>query len=153
MNTTERNKANFKRLLEEVINEGRLDLADQLITVDRPDHQEMGLPAEMTKGYAGFRTVIGMFREAFPDLRFTSQYMVAEGDLVVSYNLIEGTHKGGFMGIPPTRKKFRATAADVCRFNAEGKISEHWGVFDMFGLMVQLGVVPAPGQPAAAAGR
>jgi predicted ester cyclase len=148
MSNIERNKATFKKLIEEVINEGRLDLADRLITVDRPDHQEMGLPAEMTKGYEGFRTVIGMFRAAFPDLRFTSQYMMGEGDLVLSYNLIEGTHKGVFMGIPATGKRFRATAADVCRFNEEGKISEHWGVFDMFGLMVQLGVVPAPGQRA-----
>jgi len=147
MNNIERNKANFRKLLEEVINEGRLDRADQYLTADRPDHQEMGLPPEMTKGYEGFRTVIGMFRAAFPDLRFTSQYMIAEGDRVLSYNLIEGTHQGAFMGIPATGKKFRATAADICRFDENGKIAEHWGVFDMFGMMLQLGVIPAPGQP------
>jgi predicted ester cyclase len=146
MNKLERNKANFGKLIAEVINEGRLDLADRYLTVDRPDHQEMGLPPEMTKGYEGFRTVIGMFRAAFPDLRFTSQYMIAEGDLVLSYNLIEGTHRGDFMGVPPTGKKFRATAADICRFDDDGKISEHWGVFDMFAVMIQLGVVPPPGQ-------
>jgi steroid delta-isomerase-like uncharacterized protein len=147
MSKLERNKANFKKLIDEVINQGRLDLADQLLTVDRPDHQEMGLPPEMTKGYAGFRMVIGMFRAAFPDLRFTSHYMIAEGDRVLSYNTVEGTHQGTFMGIPATGKKLRATAADVCRFDEEGKISEHWGVLDMFAVMIQLGVVPAPGQP------
>jgi steroid delta-isomerase-like uncharacterized protein len=144
MNIQERNKATFRRLIQEVINTGRLDLADQLLTADRPDHQEMGLPPEMTKGYEGFRRVIGMFRAAFPDLRFESEYMVAEGDRVVSHNVITGTHEGDFMGVPPTKKKFRATALDVCRFDEAGKISEHWGVFDMFGAMMQLGVIPPP---------
>jgi len=147
MNIQDRNKAAFRRLIDEVINTGRLDLADQLLTVDRPDHQEMGLAPDLTKGYEGFRRVIGMFRAAFPDLRFTSDFMVAEGDLVVSHNTITGTHEGAFMGIPPTRKKFRATALDVCRFDQAGKISEHWGVFDMLGVMMQLGVVPPPQGP------
>ena len=145
MNQQDRNKNVFKRLIEEVINPGRLDLADQLLTADRPDHQDIGLPPEMTRGYEGFRRVIGMFREAFPDLTFTSQYMIADGDLVMSYNTVEGTHRGPFMGIPPTGKGFRATAADVCRFDPDGKICEHWGVFDMFGTMMQLGAIPAPG--------
>lgn len=145
MSDQERNKASFKKLIDEVINAGRLDLADQLLTADRPDHQAIGLPPEMTKGHEGFRRVIGMFREGFPDLKFTSHWMMADGDKVLSYNTIEGTHRGPFMGIPPTGKKFSATAADVCRFDASGKISEHWGVFDMFSAMMQLGVIPTPG--------
>jgi len=144
MSVQDRNKASFRRLIDDVINTGALDGADDLLTADRPDYQEMGLPAEMTKGYAGFKRVIGMFRAAFPDLRFTSEFMIAEGDLVLSYNTIEGTHKGDFMGIPATGKRFKASAADICRFDAAGKISAHWGVFDMFALMVQLGVVAPP---------
>ena len=57
-----------------------------------------------------------------------------------------GTHEGEFMGIPATKKKFRVTAIDVCRFDESGKISEHWGVFDTFGMMMQLGVIPPPSQ-------
>jgi predicted ester cyclase len=144
MSNVEKNKATFKRLFDQVVNEGRLDLADQFLTVDRPDHQVMGgMTAEQLAGYGGFRMVIGMLRGAFPDLRFTSQFMIGEGDRVLSYNLIEGTHTGAFMGFPATGKKFRATAADVCRFNEAGFITEHWGVFDMLGLMSQLGMVPA----------
>jgi predicted ester cyclase len=145
MTNNERNKDTFRKLLTEVINAGRLDLADRYLTVDRPDYQQLGLPPDLTKGYDGFRRVVGMFREAFPDLTFTSEFMIAEGDLVLSYNTIEGTHRGSFMGIPPTGKHFKATAADVCRFDEHGKISAHWGVFDMFAAMVQLGVIPAPG--------
>jgi len=141
----DRNKATFRKLLDDVINTGNLDGADQLLTVDRPDYQQIGLPPDLTKGYDGFKRVIGMFRAAFPDLRFTSEFMVAEGDLVLSYNMIEGTHRGAFMGLPATGKRFKATAADICRFDADGKISAHWGVFDTFAMMVQLGAIPAPG--------
>jgi predicted ester cyclase len=147
MTMQERNKKNFKRLIDDVINAGRLDLADSLLTADRPDYQELGFPPEMTRGYEGFRMLIGMFRAAFPDLRFTSEFMIAEDDRVLSYNRVEGTHKGAFMGIPPTGRKFSTSAADICRFDEAGKITAHWGVFDMFALMVQLGAIPAPGQP------
>ena len=141
----DRNKATFRKLLDDVINTGNLDGADQLLTVDRPDYQQIGLPPDLTKGYDGFKRVIGMFRAAFPDLRFTSEFMIAEGDLVLSYNSIEGTHRGAFMGLPATGKRFKTTAADICRFDADGKISAHWGVFDTFAMMVQLGAIPAPG--------
>ncbi len=149
MNVQEKNKAALARLFEEVINGGKLDLADELLTADRPDYQSMGLPPEMTKGYAGFKMVMGMLRAGFPDLNFTSEFMIAEGDKVLSYNRVSGTHNGAFMGIPPTGRKFTAYAADICSFNEEGKISAHWGVLDMFGLMVQLGVIPPPGAPPA----
>jgi predicted ester cyclase len=145
MTPQERNKATFRRLIDEVINGGRLDLADQLLTADRPDYQQMGLPPELTRGYEGFRRVIGMLRDAFPDLVFTSEYMIAEGDRVLSYNTITGTHRNAFMGIPPTNRNIQATAADICAFDADGKISAHWGVFDMLAVLVQLGVVPQPG--------
>ena len=146
MNVQERNKAAFQRLVDEVISGGKLDLADELLTVDRPDYQSFGLPPDLTKGYAGFKMVNGMLRAGFPDLHFTSEFMIAEGDKVLSYNRVEGTHLGAFMGIPPTGRKFTAIAADICSFNEEGKISAHWGVLDMFGLMIQLGVIPPPGQ-------
>ena len=90
------------------------------------------------------------FRAGFPDLHFTSEFMIAEDQLVLSYNRVEGTHHGAFMGVPPTGRKFAVSAADICRFDEEGKISAHWGLLDIFGLMVQLGVVSAPGQPSAA---
>ena len=77
--------------------------------------------------------------------RFTSEYMIAEGDRVLSYNTITGTHRNAFMGIPATGKKFEATAADICAFDADGKISAHWGVFDSMSLMQQLGAMPEPG--------
>jgi predicted ester cyclase len=145
MNITERNKDLFRRLIVEVINPGRLDLADRFLTADRPDYQQFGMPPDLTKGYEGFRRTVGMFRAGFPDLTFTSEWMIGEGDKVLSYNRIEGTHQNPFMGIPPTNKRFTAYAADICSFDGDGKITAHWGVFDMFSAMIQLGVMPAPG--------
>jgi predicted ester cyclase len=150
MNVQQRNKENFKTLIDEVITAGRLEMADHLLTADRPDDQAWGVPPEMLRGYEGFKWIVSMIRAAFPDLRYTSEYMIAEDDRVLSYNRIEGTHRGPFMGIPPTGRTFRVDSADICQFNDQGKISAHWGVFDTFSMMVQLGVVPQPGQPSIA---
>ena len=140
-NNQERNKANFTRLYDEVMNKGNIDVADELITEDRPDH-DPNLPPEFTVGRQGFKNFFMMFRAGFPDLKFTSEFMVAEGDMVVSYNTVEGTHTGNFMGMPATNNKFKVVNADIARFNDEGQIAEHWGVFDMGAMMKQLGVMP-----------
>jgi len=74
--------------------------------------------------------------------------MIAEGDMVAVYGFAEGRQSGEIMGIPATGKSFKVTNADFCRFNAEGKITDHWGVFDSMGMMRQIGMVPASGQHA-----
>jgi steroid delta-isomerase-like uncharacterized protein len=134
-----RNKANLKRLYDEVMNHHRVDAADELITHDRPDH-DPNLPPEFTQGREGFKRLFRMFIAAFPDLRFETELMIAEDDLVASYNSMHGTHRGEFMGIPPTGRTFTVNATDICRFTDDGLISEHWGVFDMGSMMQQLGV-------------
>jgi steroid delta-isomerase-like uncharacterized protein len=139
----QRNKANLQRLYDEVMNDHRVDAADELITPDRPDH-DPNLPPEFTQGREGFKRLFRMFITAFPDLRFETELMVAENDLVASHNAMHGTHQGEFMGVPPTGKAFRINASDVCRFTDGGLIAEHWGVFDMGSLMQQLGVATPP---------
>ena len=101
----DRNKANLKRLYDEVMNNHRVDAADDLITSDRPDH-DPNLPPEFTEGREGFKRLFRMFIGAFPDLRFDTEIMVAENDMVASYNSMRGTHQGEFMGIAPTGKSF-----------------------------------------------
>ena len=70
--------------------------------------------------------------------------MIAEGDKVASRITAHGTHKGEFMGIPPTGKHTMQTGIDIVRI-AGGKVVERWGEFDQLGLMQQLGVIPPPG--------
>jgi steroid delta-isomerase-like uncharacterized protein len=137
MNTQERNKNQFQRLYDEVINTGDLERANLYITPDRPDH-DPGLPPEMTRDREGFKLFFRMFRAAFPDQKFDIEFMVAGGEKVVAYGTVEGTHTGDFLGMAPSGKSFKVRNIDICRFNAEGLIAEHWGLVDLAGMMRQL---------------
>jgi len=137
MTTQERNKQQFQRLYDEVINTGDFERADVYITPDRPDH-DPSLPPEMTRDREGFKLFFRMFRAAFPDQKFDIEFMVAEGEKVVAYGTAEGTHQGDFLGMPATGKHFKVNNIDICRFTEEGLIAEHWGLFDLAGVMRQL---------------
>ena len=73
--------------------------------------------------------------------------VIAEGDKTVARITTTGTHRGDFMGIPPTGSTVEMQLIDIMRFDGAGQVCEHWGVADMLSLMQQLGVVPA-GPPA-----
>jgi len=132
-----------RRLVEDVINQDRLDLADQVIDPSFVEHEL--LPIE-EKGLDAFKPFCTLMRRAFPDFQFTVEDTIAEGDKVVCRMSIQGTHRGEFMGIPPTGKRINLGAIDILRI-ANGRIVEHWGQSDMLGLMQKLGAVPPPGQP------
>ena len=83
------------------------------------------------------------YYNAFPDLHYTLDDMVVEGDKIVVRCTVTSTHKGEFMGIPPTNKKVKVQAIGIDRV-VGGKIVEEWGMGDTLGLMQQLGVVPTP---------
>ena len=141
-NNTERNIANARALIEEVINKGRLDLCDRYLAANRVDHTDYGLPPGMADGHEGFKRVLGGFVQAFPDMRLEVQFVVADGDRVMFYISTTGTHRGPFMNLAPTGKTFKANGADIFRFDSDGKIAEHWGLFDVFGMLAQLGLAP-----------
>jgi len=86
-----------------------------------------------------------MYRTAFPDVHFTIEDQIAEGDRVVTRWTARGTHQGPLVGIPPTSKQVTMSGIAIYRL-VDGKIVEQWGVNDMLGLLQQLGVVPILGQ-------
>ena len=135
----ERNKATLQRLYDEVMNGHDVDAADRLIAPDRPDH-DATFPPEFTRDREGFKRLFRMLIGAFPDLSFTTDLMVAEGDMVGAFSSVQGTHRGEFMGIPPTGRSFTISNTDFCRFTDDGLIAEHWGLVDMASMMRQLGV-------------
>jgi steroid delta-isomerase-like uncharacterized protein len=137
MNAQERNKAQLQKLYDEVINPGDFERADRYITPDRPDH-DPNLPPEMTRDREGFKLFFRMFRAAFPDQKFGIDFMIAENDLVTAIGTVEATHQGEFFGMPATGKHFKVRNIDICRFNADGLISEHWGLFDQASMQRQL---------------
>jgi steroid delta-isomerase-like uncharacterized protein len=95
-------------------------------------------------GSHGFREVVEIvagFMEAFPDLQFEIEDLVAEGDRVASRMTAYGTHSGDYMGVPATGERVSCTVLGVARIE-DGKLVEHWGVTDELHLMQQIGLVP-----------
>jgi predicted ester cyclase len=91
-------------------------------------------------------TLEGMLR-AMPDMRSEILDLIASGNKVAVRSRFTGTDTGGFMpGAPPTGKQATAESIDVVEFDEEGKMTSHYGIMDMIGVMTQLGLMPSPGQ-------
>jgi predicted ester cyclase len=82
-----------------------------------------------------------MLLRGLPDLHLTIEDLIAEGDKVVSRNVVTGTHQGEYMGLPPTGKSVTYNEIFIVRF-ANGRIAETWGVVDVLSQMRQLGAIP-----------
>jgi steroid delta-isomerase-like uncharacterized protein len=132
-------KATILRMFDEIINQGRLDVADELFAEDYVDHGPMGDLA----GRETFKQMVAQWREAVPDVHCTVENLFAEGDLVGWVVRTTGTHTGDGLGFPATGKSFETLSANVGRFR-DGQAVEHWAEQGMFPLLVQLGVIPAP---------
>jgi predicted ester cyclase len=142
MPTTEtENKAQLRRIYEEMFNQGNLVIADELIAPDFLNHEA---PPGSNRGPESMRRLITMLHTAFPDLYYTIEELVAEGDMVACRLTMSGTHQGPLMGIAPTGHSVRQQAQmHFVRFR-NGKVIEHWAVRDDLGMMRQLDVIPAP---------
>ncbi len=137
---SEENKALFRRTYEELLNQGHLAVADELIAPDFINHEA---PPGRERGPESMRGLAIMLRTAFPDLHFTIEELVAEGDVVAGRLTMSGTHEGPLMGMPPTGRSVRQDHMHFVRFR-EGKAVEHWGVRDDLGMMQQMGAMPEP---------
>jgi predicted ester cyclase len=142
VSTTEENKAQFRRAYEEVLNRGDLSVVDELIAPEFLNHEA---PPGRDRGPESMRGLATMLRTAFPDLRFTIEELVAEGDIVAGRLTMSGTHEGPLMGMPPTGRSVRQAHMHFVRYR-DGKAVEHWGVRDDLGMMQQMGLIPEPGQ-------
>jgi len=138
--SVEQNKAIMSRLVEEAINKGNLNMFDEVAVPDAVDHT---LPPGMPSGAAGNKMFFGMLRTAFPDIHYTIEDAIAEGDYVVQRVTGQGTMKGEFMGMKPTGKHAKWSEIHIVRLK-NGKIVEHWGNVDQMGMLQQLGLVPMP---------
>jgi steroid delta-isomerase-like uncharacterized protein len=135
--------AQTRQIFEEVLNKGELDVADDLLAKNCVGHSG----SEEIRGPEGFKQFVQGFRTAFPDLRFTIQEIVAQGNTVVTRYTSKGTQRGPLQGIAPTDKTATLTGISIGHFGPDGKLSEWFLNFDELGLLRQLGVVPA-GMPA-----
>jgi steroid delta-isomerase-like uncharacterized protein len=141
--SSEQNKSLMRRYFEEAWNQGNIAVLDELVAPHFTNHSPAipGLPP----GADGLKPIFTAFRTAFPDLHFTIDDMISDGEKVVTRWTLQGTHQREFMGIPPTGKQVVVGGIEMERI-VGGKIVEHWLQADNMGLMRQLGVIPSPGQ-------
>jgi len=134
------NKQIGRLVLEQMWGEGRLELADQLYSDHYVDHVGRGPEPVEVKGIAGIKQAVSSFRHAFPDLSYTVEFQVAEGDLIVSRFSARGTHRGVFLGVAPIGRAVTYSGIDINRVR-DGRIIESWVNYDALALLQQLGIV------------
>jgi steroid delta-isomerase-like uncharacterized protein len=123
----------------EFINTASEKLAVELISPDAIFYVP-GRP-EPLRGPAGYLEIIGMMRSGFPDIQWTLEEMIAEGDKVAARFIMRGTHQGSFFGVPPTGKKITVQAMNFYRLSG-GQFVEERGQPDLLSLLQQIGAVP-----------
>ena len=131
----------FRLFVEEVYNMRNVAAVDAFLSMRFVDH---GAPPEESPGREGFKQLLANVFDAFPDFTVRVEDLVAEGDKVVTRSTTWGTHRRGYLGIPPTGKRFEISEIHIFRF-ADSKMVEHWVNSDKLGMMQQLGVIPSPG--------
>ncbi len=142
----EENKSVVRRVFEEGFNMGDFSIAEEVVSADYTNHEATD---RSVRGPEAAKETMSWLRHSFPDLHFAVDEMIAEENQVWALVRMSGTHDNEFAGIPPTGNSFEIK--QIHRFRlADGKITDHWAVRDDLGMMQQLGVIPAPGGPAAA---
>ena len=142
-------KARARRIPEELLTQGDLAVADEVLAPDCIHHA----PALLTPGVEGVKRWVMALRRAFPDLRAIVEDEIAEGDTVVQRITCSGTHRGEYLGVPPTGKRATWQLVAIQRLGQGGKFAEHWFSADLFGLLHQLGGASASGATNVAAKR
>lgn len=143
--TETRNKAIVHRMFEELWNEGDMTFVDEMFSPEYAGHDPTDFNPETREahGHDDVKTFVGMVRAAVPDIHFTVDDVIAEGDKVIARWTARGTHTRDLPGIPATGR--RATVAGITIYRiVDGRIAEGWQNWDTVGMMQQLGILPCP---------
>ena len=142
------NKEISRRLFEQVWNEGKVEMLEGFHT---PDCVITDPYNPTASGLEGAKQYLSSYRKAFPDLNFRMDEQVAEGETVVNFLTVTGTHEGVLLGLPPSHKKASVSAVVKLRFR-NGKIAESTSLWDALTFMRIAGGTEVP-QAAAATAR
>ena len=135
-----RNRRTVQRFFD-TVSDPRLDGLQEIFAAEFTNHGGSdGVPV----GLAGLVDSLLSLRRALPDYQVTPEYVVAEGDRVAVRTTVSGTHRGSFLDEEPTGKRISWTEQSVFRLDQDGKIAEFWQDVDRVGMLMQIGVIPAP---------
>ncbi|UCG68052.1 MAG: ester cyclase [Thermoplasmata archaeon] len=133
----EENKTIAYQFFKKVWNQGNMDAMQELMINDIKVHTG----SQNFMGIDRYKDYILAYRKAFPDVKFTFEDQIAEGDKVVDFFTIREAYKGELQGIPPTDRSFEIKGIAIIQIK-NNKMVEIWGVFDALGMMRQIGAVP-----------
>jgi predicted ester cyclase len=145
---SESNKALVRRPFEEIFNRQNLAACDELMAEDFV--QQAVAPFAQSEpgrvnGPQAMRGTAEWLLAQFPDLHFTIEAIIEEGDIVAARLLGEGTNLGPIGRMPPTGKRFSSRSRHWFRVTG-GKLAEHWATRDDLSAFLQLGIVQPPGR-------
>ena len=140
---SEENKAKVRRLFEEGFSQGNTDVVDEVLNPNFVCYDPNSESGEV-RGAETIKNEIEYFRNAVPDLTYTIEDQMAEGDKVVTRYRVSGTHQGEFFSVPATGQRITMPGISIDRFEG-GKMVEEWPAYDLLGVMRQIGAIPAPG--------
>jgi steroid delta-isomerase-like uncharacterized protein len=129
-----------RRFFEELCNERKLEVADEILTADSLYHDPQSPPSE--PGPEGVKETVRIYQETL-DGHWNVHEVIATDDRVVTRWTGTGVHQAELMGIPPTGREISVEAISIMRVQ-DGRIAEHWCTWDTLGLLQQIGAVPAP---------
>lgn len=121
--------------------QGKHDMAAfaEFLSPDLLDHSPM---PGTSPGAEGVRQTLAMLWAALPDMRVEIHQQLAEGSTVATHKSFVGTHEGELFGVPATGREVHLDLIDIVRVD-DGRIVEHWNIVDSYGLLQQLGALPA----------
>jgi len=134
--SAKQNEAILKRIFEE-LNKGNVYIVNELFTEDFVDRYPV--PGE-TPDREGFKQFLAGLHKSFPDWRWNIEDIFSEGDKVAYRFTMQGTDRGGYIGMPPTGKKINFAGIGILRFD-NSKVAERWTIGDSMALLYQLGII------------
>jgi steroid delta-isomerase-like uncharacterized protein len=134
------NNAVVRTFLDLVLTKGEIESSGRFFWEDMVEH--VPLPGQ-GPGLAGLKDVLRGMRTAFPDMHWSVEEQIAEGDKVVTRFEWTGTHRAEFFGVPATGRSVKVWGVAIDRF-VGGKIKDTRIIMDALGLMMQLGAFPSP---------
>jgi len=138
----EATKAKMSAAFLDAFNNGNLAALDEICAPDMLDHSTAATPGQPA-GLQGFKQRIAGHRTGMPDLRFTLENIIIEGDLAAFQWTMGGTNTGPYLGRPASGNAVTMVGMNMERL-VDGKIVEHWSYPDKLALMQQLGAIPMP---------
>ena len=129
------------RWFEEVWNQGRLEVVDELAAPDMITHGIVDAAGNTVAGREAFKEFWRQFRTTFPDVQITVEDGLVDGDRVMVRCTVRATHQGPGVGVVPTQKPVTFSGMCVGRVR-DGQLVEGWNNFDFLSMYQQVGAVP-----------